>query len=96
MLQAFTTAGLDEADVVRHYALLASHVLSTAAGIARARAQRADDEADGPWFDEPPLADPRRYPRIAEHTVALASLRDRELFFLGVEQILDSAERAAG
>ena len=96
MLQAFTTAGLGEADVVRHYALLASHVLSTAAGIARARAQRADDEADGPWFDEPPLADPRRYPRIAEHTVALASLRDRELFFLGVDQILDSAERAAG
>ena len=95
MLQAFTTAGLSEADVVRHYALLASHVLSTAAGIARARAERADGEDDGPWFDEPPLADPRVYPRIAEHTVALASLRDRELFFLGVDQILDSAERAA-
>ncbi|MBS1673798.1 MAG: TetR family transcriptional regulator [Actinobacteria bacterium] len=95
MLQAFTTAGLGEADVVRHYALLASHILSTAAGIARARAERTDDEPDGPWFDEPPLADPRRYPRIAEHTMALASLRDRELFFLGVEQILDSAERIA-
>ncbi|MFD6700588.1 MULTISPECIES: TetR/AcrR family transcriptional regulator [unclassified Microbacterium] len=96
MLQAFTTAGLSGADVVRHYALLASHVLSTAAGIARARAERADGEVDGPWFDEPPLADPRVYPRIAEHTVALASLRDRELFFLGVDQILDSAARAAG
>ena len=96
MLQAFTTAGLSEPDVVRHYALLASHVLSTAAGIARARAERDDDEFDGPWFDEPPLADPRRFPRLAEHTLALASLRDRELFFLGVDQILDSAARAAG
>ena len=95
MLQAFTTAGLGDADVVRHYALLASHVLSTAAGIARARAERSDDGVDGPWFDEPPLADPRRYPRIAEHAMALASLRDRELFFLGLEHILDSAERAA-
>jgi len=96
MLQAFTTAGLSAPDVVRHYALLASHVLSTAAGIARARAVRDADEVDGPWFDEPPLADPRRYPRLAEHTIALASLRDRELFFLGVDQILDSAERTAG
>lgn len=95
MLQAFTTAGLSGPDVVRHYALLASHVLSTAAGIARARGERPEDGADAPWFDEPPLADPRVYPRIAEHTVALASLRDRELFFLGVDQILDSAERAA-
>ncbi|MDR2322474.1 MAG: TetR/AcrR family transcriptional regulator [Microbacterium sp.] len=95
MLEAFTTAGLDEADVVRHYALMASHVLSTAAGIARARADRGDGDLDGPWFDEPPLADPRSHPRIAAHTVALASLRDRDLFFLGVDLVLESAERAA-
>ncbi|MGO7983624.1 hypothetical protein ACC691_37915, partial [Rhizobium johnstonii] len=37
MLQAFAEAGLSGDDLVRHYALLASHVLSSAAGIARGR-----------------------------------------------------------
>ncbi|UUT35959.1 TetR/AcrR family transcriptional regulator [Microbacterium elymi] len=38
MLDAFTRAGLNDQDVVRHYALLAQHSLSGAAGIARAQA----------------------------------------------------------
>ncbi|MBS1699671.1 MAG: helix-turn-helix transcriptional regulator [Actinobacteria bacterium] len=95
MLEAFTIAGLDEDDVVRHYALLASHLISSAAGVARARADRGGGELDGPWFDEPPLADPRTYPRIAAHAIALASLRDSDLYFAGVELVLESAERAA-
>ena len=38
-LDAFRRAGLEGDDVVRHYALLASHTLASAAGIARARAE---------------------------------------------------------
>lgn len=96
MLDAFRRAGLEGDDVVRHYALLASHTLASAAGIARARAEHADlPESGSPWFDEPVLVDPRRYPLIAEHSGRLADLQDTDLYFLGVELIIDSARRTA-
>lgn len=93
MLEAFSTAGLSGDDVVRHYALMASHVLSSAAGIARARGERGDAPMTGPWFDGPILADPRTHPRIASFSAELADLQDRDLFSLGVEAVIQSAER---
>lgn len=95
MLDAFRRAGLRGRDLVRHYALLASHVLSGAAGIARAHAERDIDAVDSPWIDSPLLADPRQFPLIAENGVLLAELQDRELFLLGVEVIIDAAARTA-
>ena len=95
MLEAFSEAGLTGDDVVRHYALLASHVLSSAAGIARGRAQRSDGPEPGRWFDGPILADPRRFPLITAFNSELADLRDRDLFLLGVEAVIQSAERTA-
>ncbi len=96
MLDAFRRAGLKGDDVVRHYALLASHTLASAAGIARARAEHGDHpEGDSPWFDEPLLVDPRRFPLIAEHSARLAELQDTDLYFLGVDLIIDSARRTA-
>ena len=95
-LDAFRRAGLEGADVVRHYALLASHTLASAAGIARARAEYGAHPSGGsPWFDEPPLVDARSYPLIAAHSDRLADLQDTDLYFLGVDLIIESAKRTA-
>lgn len=96
MLEAFAEAGLADDDLVRHYALAASHVLSSAAGIARARGERAASPTDpSPWIEGPLLADPRTHPLIASVGARLAELEDRELFLLGVEAVIQSAERTA-
>ncbi|NUT59090.1 MAG: TetR/AcrR family transcriptional regulator [Agromyces sp.] len=96
MLDAFSRAGLHGEDLVRHYALLASHTLSSAAGIARARSERGSvDAEDSPWIDGPLLADPRTHPLITSVSTLLADLQDRDLFRLGVEAVIQSAERTA-
>jgi|RhiMetStandDraft_4_1073278.scaffolds.fasta_scaffold79076_1 AcrR family transcriptional regulator len=96
MLDAFSRAGLEGEDLVRHYALLASHTLSSAAGIARARAERGELDTDAsPWIEGPLLADPRKYPLITAMNAQLAELQDRDLFRLGVEAVIQSAERTA-
>lgn len=102
-LSALTQSGLDGDAVVQHYGLISSYVLSTASGIARSRADSIDDPeidtdgdgADMPWLDGPILADPRTHPHIAKFTVELAELKDREIYLLGVETLLNAAEQAA-
>lgn len=96
MLDAFSRAGLSDDDLVRHYALLASHVLSSAAGIARGRSERGDAAgAPSPWIEGPLLADPRTHPLIASVSTLLSDLQDRDLFALSVESVIQSAERTA-
>lgn len=96
MLDAFTRAGLPDDEVVRHYALLASHTLATAAGIARSRSERgANEDGTSPWFDGPIFGDPRTHPRIAALGTRLTELEDSDLYLLGVEAIIQSAERSA-
>lgn len=97
MLDAFSRAGLTGDDLVQHYALMASHMLSSAAGVARARAAHAVAASDepSPWFEGPLLVDPRTHPHIAAMSAQLLDLEDRELFALGVEAVIRSAERAA-
>lgn len=96
MLDAFSRAGLEGEDLVRHYALLASHTLSSAAGIARARGERGETDAEASaWFEGPLLADPRKYPRITSVNTLLTDLQDRDLYGLGVEAVIQSAERTA-
>lgn len=95
MLDAFHRAGLRDGELVRHYALMASHVLSVASGIARGHAQRAGQEDNNAWLDSPLLADPRSFPLIAANSVALSDLQDDELFLMGVDVIIDSAARTA-
>lgn len=95
MLDAFHRAGLRDGELVRHYALMATHVLSVAAGIARGHADGTGEDDDNAWFDAPLLADPRAFPLIAANSAALVDLRDSELFLMGVDLIIESAARAA-
>lgn len=96
MLDSFARAGLEGDDLVNHYALMASHVISSAAGIARSRSERGTaPSAPSPWIESPLLVDPARHPLIASVGPRLRALDDRDLFLLGVESVLDSAERTA-
>lgn len=96
MLDAFTVAGLSDEEVVRHYALLSSHVLSMSAGIAQNTDARTPAEPDTyAWFDGPVVADARTHPRIARFGQQIAELRYLDLFHLGVESVIESAERTA-
>lgn len=97
MLDAFARAALPDDEIVRHYALLASHVLSVSAGIARSRGQHGVEAVDtSPWFDGIVVADPRRHPMIAKFGQNIMEIGDRELFLRGVEAVIQSAERTAG
>lgn len=99
LLEALSNAGLDDENIVQHYALISSYILSNASGIALSRADSADEidspDVDMPWLDGPILADPRTHPHIARFTVELAELKDRKIFMAGIDALLDSAERAA-
>ncbi|MDQ7879630.1 TetR family transcriptional regulator [Microbacterium sp. QXD-8] len=97
MLDAFSRAGLTGEDLVQHYALMATHILSSAAGVARARTERGTTAPSGPspWFEGPLLVDPIKHPHIAQISPQLLELEDHELFALGVEWVIRSAERTA-
>jgi len=99
ILAAFAEAGLSGSDLVRHYALFASFVLSEAAGIARGRTGSGTATDDGltsaAWFEGPLLVDPVTHSQIAAVAAELRALRDEDIFGMGVDTILDSAERAA-
>ncbi len=98
ILAAFSEAGLDSSDLVRHYALFASYVLSEAAGIARGRTTAGGDgetRVSNAWFEGPLLVDPLTHSHIASVAAELRDLRDEDIFRMGVDAILDSAERAA-
>lgn len=94
ILDAFTRAGLDGDELVRHYALFAMQVLSGSANVARARARRPD-ESDTLWLDAPLIVDPREFPLIARNASQLAELDDEALFLAGIDMVIASAERAA-
>ena len=94
ILDAFTRAGLEGDELVRHYALFAMHVLSGSANAARASARRPGG-IDSLWLDAPLLVDPRDFPLIAENGARLAEVRDEELYLAGVDMVIESAERTA-
>lgn len=94
ILDAFSRAGLEGDELVRHYALFAMISLSGSAAAARARAAHPDEE-DTLWLGTPLLVDPSEFPLIAANGARLAEIRDQDLYLSGIEMVIASAERSA-
>lgn len=95
ILDAFTTAGLDERAAVAHYALFAQYMMASASGLARAVMETGATDPSVPWFDAVPTADPTAHPLLMRLGGQLGELQDREVFRFGIAVILDAAERQA-
>jgi AcrR family transcriptional regulator len=97
ILTALSDAGLSDAEVVRHYSLIAAFMLSQAATIAQARAVAAsgDREASLPWLGRRLTIDIAEQPRMASLYRELTDIRDDDVYRLGIESVLDSAARTA-
>jgi len=96
MLEAYGRTGLEGTELVRHYAALSTYVLSYAAGIARAHSLSSTLAPDDstPWWGRTLPVTVASHPQISALREELTALRDRDIYFLGINELMDSAERA--
>ena len=96
MLDAVSQSGLTGDDLVRHYASLASYVISYASGIAREHSLTKSVTSDEslPWVGRALAVTARTHPHIDELRTELTALQDREIYLLGINALLDAAESA--
>ncbi|MFT2817354.1 TetR/AcrR family transcriptional regulator [Leifsonia sp. A12D58] len=96
MLDAVSQSGLTGDDLVRHYASLASYVISYASGIAREHSLSKSVTSDEalPWVGRPLAVTARSHPHIDELRTELTALQDRDIYLLGINALLDAAESA--
>jgi AcrR family transcriptional regulator len=97
LLEQFQAAGLDQAQAVRFYAAYSSYLLAVSATAATLRLESKGEvgTADTSWIGDVGPVDPARYPAVAAARTELATLRDRDVFMMGIEVLLDAAEAAA-
>lgn len=96
MLEAFAQTGLEDEALVRHYAALATYVVSYSAGIAREHTlhESIAPTDPQPWIARTLPVISSTHPRIAGLREELIALQDREILMLGVKILLDAAEQA--
>lgn len=96
MLDALAQTGLEGEELVRHYATIATYVISYASGIAREHAfsPSMGRREPQPWIGRPLPVTAASHPRINSLREELTALRDHDIFFAGITELLDSAERA--
>jgi AcrR family transcriptional regulator len=96
LLTLLSSAGLGREDAVRFYAVLSNHALTGASAQAMSRLQLGGiPEAEAVQWFELHAVDMERYPAVAASLENIASLRDTEIYLIGVEVILDAAQAAA-
>ena len=96
LLEQFQQTGLDQAGAVRFYAAYSGYLLSVSATAATLRLDSKGKvgTADTSWLGDVGPVDPARYPAVAAARAELATLRDRDVFMMGLEVLLDAAAAA--
>ena len=94
ILDGLSVAGLEGEDIVRHYAAQSTYVLSYSAGIARGLSIREGvaTEEHRSWMGRSLAVTSATHPQINALREQLLALRDREVFFLGVDALLDAVD----
>jgi AcrR family transcriptional regulator len=97
LLALLTRAGLPASEAVHFYAVLSNYMLGVASTKAAQRLvdADADREVTATWLGDLAPIDPRVHPHVARVRTELSSLRDEDVFAMGLDVILDAAERAA-
>jgi AcrR family transcriptional regulator len=95
-LGCLVEAGLDDADVVRFYALMSSYVLGVATAQAGYRLHdgRIARAPDREWVGNMRADDIVRFPHLDRFADALAALSDDDVFRTGLDLLLDAIEEA--
>ena len=96
MLDAVSQTGLTGDDLVRHYASLASYIVSYASGIAREHSLTKSLESSEslPWLGRALAVTATSHPHIDKLRTELTALQDRDIYLLGINALLDAAETA--
>ena len=96
LLEQFQQTGLDQAGAVRFYAAYSGYLLSVSATAATLRLDSKGKvgTADTSWLGDVGPVDAARFPAVAAARAELATLRDRDVFMMGLEVLLDAAAAA--
>ncbi len=98
LLALLTKAGLHASEAVHFYAVLSNYMLGVASTKAAHRLAGGDGDSGvtATWLGDLAPIDPRVHPHVARVRAELSVLRDDDVFAMGLDVILDAAERAAG
>ena len=96
-LDAFRSAGLDDADTLRYYGMYSSYVLSFCSAQAAYAVSngRERSEESLSWVADYSAIDADRYPAVSSLRDELEGLLDRDVYRHGIEIILESAASRA-
>ena len=96
-LDAFRSAGLDDADTLRYYGMYSSYVLSFCSAQASYAVVHGGDRSveSLSWVADYSTVDADRFPAVASLRDHLVGLLDRDVYRHGIEIILESAASRA-
>ena len=98
MLRLLREAGLNSADVVRFYGVIASYILSVSANISAQKlaAQEQGTVTKTAWLYDVRTIDAERYPEVAASRHELSELSNDDVYLTGIDVLLDAVETVAG
>ncbi|MGW5239837.1 TetR/AcrR family transcriptional regulator [Monashia sp. NPDC004114] len=97
LLALLTKAGLPASEAVHFYAVLSNYTLGVASTKAAHRLADPGGSSDvtATWLGDLAPIDPGVHPHVARVRAELSSLRDDDVYAMGLDVILDAAERTA-